>query len=308
MEIAAPSTNTKSWRDALPIHPAAELVPMMSPDELRALGEDIKKNGLRDSTAIVVFKEEKHFRPVLLDGRNRLAAMEAVGIAIRAESVRGGGGPQVKLWYRVTDEHFWLPIKIVEVRGDHLGGNPREYVHSANILRRHLTAEGKREATAKLIKANPEKSNRQIAEQVKVDDKTVGSIRRELEGRAEIPHVKTRTDSKGRQQPSAKPKRWRDREDPYTWLMGGAPTLSAKAPKKPKPRPLKEEEMPTEEEAEESQQQDFYDQACHLVGLMDDATRQRFFAKMRRVYPQEVGAATPSNDLDPPQSLPRSAS
>jgi len=90
--------------------------------------------------------------------------------------------------------------------------------------------------------------------------------------------------------------------------MGGAPTLSAKAPKKPKPRPLKEEEMPTEEEAEESQQQDFYDQACHLVGLMDDATRQRFFAKMRRVYPQEVGAATPSNDLDPPQSLPRSAS
>jgi hypothetical protein len=33
---------TKSWRDVLPIHPAAELFPLMSPGELRALGEDIK--------------------------------------------------------------------------------------------------------------------------------------------------------------------------------------------------------------------------------------------------------------------------
>ena len=36
---------TKSWRD-IPIHPAADLFPLMAPDELKALGEDIKKNGL----------------------------------------------------------------------------------------------------------------------------------------------------------------------------------------------------------------------------------------------------------------------
>ena len=33
---------TKRWRDVLQIHPAAELFPLMTPDELRALGEDIK--------------------------------------------------------------------------------------------------------------------------------------------------------------------------------------------------------------------------------------------------------------------------
>ena len=37
----------KSWRDAIPIHPAADLLPLMSPDELRELADDIKKNGLR---------------------------------------------------------------------------------------------------------------------------------------------------------------------------------------------------------------------------------------------------------------------
>ena len=35
----------KSWRDVIKIHPAADLFPMMSPDELKALGEDIKRNG-----------------------------------------------------------------------------------------------------------------------------------------------------------------------------------------------------------------------------------------------------------------------
>jgi hypothetical protein len=45
------STKTKpspSWRNTLPIHPAAELFPRMSPDELQALGDDVVvKNGSR---------------------------------------------------------------------------------------------------------------------------------------------------------------------------------------------------------------------------------------------------------------------
>ena len=44
---------TTSWRDRLKIHPAAELFPLMSADELRELGEDIKKNGLRDRVAVI---------------------------------------------------------------------------------------------------------------------------------------------------------------------------------------------------------------------------------------------------------------
>jgi hypothetical protein len=40
------TAKAKSWRDVLPVHPAADLFPMMSPDELKVLGEDIKRNGL----------------------------------------------------------------------------------------------------------------------------------------------------------------------------------------------------------------------------------------------------------------------
>ena len=43
------------------------------------------------------------------------------------------------------------------------GTDPYTYVISANIRRRHLTAEQKRELIAKLIKATPEKSDRAIA-------------------------------------------------------------------------------------------------------------------------------------------------
>jgi hypothetical protein len=56
----------------------------------------------------------------------------------------------------------------------------------------------------KLLTATPEKSDRQIAETVKVDHKTVGAWRAEKEGRGEIPHVSSRTDSKGRKQAAHK--------------------------------------------------------------------------------------------------------
>lgn len=66
---------TPSWRDVLPIHPACELFPPMSPDELRALGEDIAKNGL--TSPIVLWRADKRAPAVLLDGRNCLDAIEA---------------------------------------------------------------------------------------------------------------------------------------------------------------------------------------------------------------------------------------
>jgi hypothetical protein len=41
----------KSWREVLLVHPAAEEFEMMNPDELKALGEDIKKNGINQARA-----------------------------------------------------------------------------------------------------------------------------------------------------------------------------------------------------------------------------------------------------------------
>ncbi len=54
------------------VHPAAAIFPMMSDDEIDRLAEDIRKNGQREY--IVYWKGQ------LLDGRNRLAACDRLGI------------------------------------------------------------------------------------------------------------------------------------------------------------------------------------------------------------------------------------
>ncbi|NNH45503.1 ParB N-terminal domain-containing protein [Rhizobium laguerreae] len=175
---------TKTWRDEIKVHPAADLFPMMSESELRELGKDIKRNGLR--MPIYMWAPDKNSHDYeLVDGRNRLAAMELVGIRVLGKD--GFNDKQARsaqiLWYY----------------GEQL--DPWEFVVSANIHRRHLTQEQKRDLVAKLLKATPEKSNRQIAATIGVDHKTVGAVRQEREARGEIPHVVTITDTKGRQQP-----------------------------------------------------------------------------------------------------------
>jgi ParB-like chromosome segregation protein Spo0J len=57
---------------ALKSHPYADLFPMMTADELEALAEDIKENGLRQP--IVRYQGE------VLDGRNRLLACQKAGV------------------------------------------------------------------------------------------------------------------------------------------------------------------------------------------------------------------------------------
>lgn len=192
----------RTWRDLITIHPAAELFPMMGDEELRALGDDIKKHGMKqplvfysnvrrhlsgDPQHQVDGQKKAHQAKVamqlpLIDGRNRLAAMALVGI-LDAEALQKAANNGKIIWGEDTPEAF---------------------VVSANIRRRHLTGEQKRELIRKLVKAQPEKSDRQIAATAKVDHKTVAAVRTEVEGRGEIPHAETRTDSKGREQPATK--------------------------------------------------------------------------------------------------------
>jgi hypothetical protein len=148
-----------SWRDVLPVHPAADLFDMMPIEELKALGEDIKNSGLQ--TPVVVDGRRRH----LLDGRKRLDAMEMIGIEI-------------------ISANGILTVPTVTAPPD---ADPYAFVASANLHRRHLSHEEKRRAAGKLLEANPEASNRQIAEQIGFDHKTVGKIRQEKEAVGEIP-------------------------------------------------------------------------------------------------------------------------
>ncbi len=189
-EVMDMESKAKSWRDVIKVHPAADLFPMMSEPELRELGEDIKRNGMQ--LPIYMWAQDKDSRNYeLVDGRNRLTAMELVGIRVLDEN--GFNDKQIHPFRNIN----WY-------YGEHM--DPWEFVVSANIHRRHLTQEQKRDLVATLLKATPEKSNRQIAATVGVDHKTVGAVRQEREVRGEIPHVVTITDTKGRKQPVGKVK------------------------------------------------------------------------------------------------------
>jgi hypothetical protein len=216
---AANAPRNKSWRDFLPVHAAADLFPLMSEAELRELGKDIKKNGLR--SPIILWSPgdqlDKSAKVYLLDGRNRLDAMELVGMETidkdgKLSKLLGGSSRlrgircdpvrhlhEISVAHAMGDWEEKKPIRKPDI-------DPYTFVLSANMHRLHLTADQKRDVIAKLLRAKPEISDRAIAKQTKVDHKTVGKARAELEGRGEIPHVEKRTDAKGRKQPSAKPK------------------------------------------------------------------------------------------------------
>lgn len=197
-----------SWRDVLPIHPAAELFEPLGADELRALSEDIRKHGL--THPVVLWAEgyngdnQTNRTWYVLDGINRLDALEIAGIETISGPGHGplAGKPQVpietfgarflKLYEKKETHSFPSMKKSIEKDVD-----PYAYVISANIHRRHLTTEQKRDLITKLIKADPNKSDRQIAETVKASPTTVRTVRHEMEAKGDVSNLDTRRDSKG---------------------------------------------------------------------------------------------------------------
>ena len=94
--FSAPDT-----RALLPYHRLADLVPMMSDEELAILAKDIKANGLREPIML--------YEGAILDGRNRYKACLLANVEPRTETYKEGK-------------------------------NPLSYVISMNINRRHLKA------------------------------------------------------------------------------------------------------------------------------------------------------------------------
>lgn len=88
-----------------PVHPAAELFPLLGDDELRELADDIKAHGLHQP---VWLWDDPERGTVLLDGRNRARACQLAGIHVRTQ-------------------HY-------------SGDDPIAFSISANEKRRHLTA------------------------------------------------------------------------------------------------------------------------------------------------------------------------
>jgi len=178
-----------SWRDHIKVHPACELFPPMSDEELKVLAEDIKKHGMK--VPIVIQRGKTSDKPVLMDGRNRLEAIERfTDIPIKVNP----------LTRAIAEHHKYLRVVLK-------GGDPHAVVGSLNIHRRHLTTKQKRELIGKLLKSDPTKSNRQIAKMTKSSHPTVATERAKLEATGDVVKVSTSIDTKGRQQPARKAKR-----------------------------------------------------------------------------------------------------
>jgi hypothetical protein len=186
------------WRSRIKAHPAAAMFPLLAetaPDELRELADDIKKNGIQQPIVLwspTQFPGRDPKEKYLLDGRNRLDAIE---LAFADDPER--------LAERIDDALYPDPENGARLLGGDV--DPWDFVISANVHRRHLTRDKKRQLVADLLKARPERSDRAVAKIAAVSHPTVAAARRGLEQAGDVERFTTRTDSAGRQQPATKP-------------------------------------------------------------------------------------------------------
>jgi ParB-like nuclease domain len=163
----AEQTSSTEAADAKPY----QVMPPLAPEDYAALEESIRTEGVHDPITV----DENG---TIIDGYNRAEIASRLGVDCPRRVVKTGLSDAEK----------------------------RAYAYTVNVTRRHLTGEQKRELVAQSLEAEPELSDREHARRAGVDHKTAGSVREELEGRGEIPHVEKRSDTKGRTQPASKPR------------------------------------------------------------------------------------------------------
>jgi ParB-like chromosome segregation protein Spo0J len=154
----------------------------MEGEEFDALVADIKANDLREPIVL--------HDGMIVDGRNRWRALERLNIKPHLGE---------RKYFRTMKKPGSFELR--DAPDDEI---VRRYVISKNIHRRHLKPEKKLEIIADLIKAAPDKSDRQIAATAKVSPTTVGKKRAEMEAKGEVSTVDTRTDARGVKQPARK--------------------------------------------------------------------------------------------------------
>lgn len=132
--------------------------PALSDEDFASLSADIAANGIK--VPIEVDTEGN-----VLDGHNRVA----VALALKLDKV-----PAIVRSFKSDDERTLHILRL-------------------NLQRRHLNQADKRRILKEYISLDPEKSNRQIADETKAGtDKTVAAVRKELEQKGEVKKTTTR--------------------------------------------------------------------------------------------------------------------
>jgi hypothetical protein len=174
--------------EPLKFHPIADRFPLMKGAEFDELVADIKAHGLREKIDL--------YQGKIVEGRNRYRALQRLGIDLSAE----------------PSKYFRKAIYAHSAGGEiapHEQSNDdkvRAYIISRNIHRLHLTAEQKRDLLVELVKASPEKSDRQLAKEADTTHPTIAKARKQAEATGKALPVEKRVgaDGKARKQPTQK--------------------------------------------------------------------------------------------------------
>jgi hypothetical protein len=164
------------WRNVLRTHQAAAVFPLLKdalPDAFDALVEDVRQYGVTETIKLV----HDGSKYIVIDGRNRLDAMQELELDVWRNLAEGGK----------PDPNYF------EILNDMLPSDKdvRTYVNSLNVHRRHMpmSAEQRRDWITRVLRQNPEASNRTIAEVTHAAQKTVNEVRAEMESAGAIPEV-----------------------------------------------------------------------------------------------------------------------
>lgn len=123
------SQKSPQWRERYTVHPAADVFPMVSDEEIDKIGSDIAAHGLQQQLVM--------WRGFLVDGRNRLEAMERRGIKL--EKQKG----VMRFHRHLADD-----------------ADPVAFVISANIHRRQLTKRQQVTLIARAVEAGEQATGR----------------------------------------------------------------------------------------------------------------------------------------------------
>lgn len=151
-----------------------QVMPDLTQEEYEQLKESIRKNGVL--VPIIMDKDG-----AVIDGHNRYDIAQE----LKAEGME-----------------MEIPVQISDLTDEN---KKRQLAYELNLQRRHLSMRDKKKSVEKMLVEFPEMSNRQAAKLAKIDDKTVGKIRKELEddGKIEEVDVSVGMDGKTRKKLSA---------------------------------------------------------------------------------------------------------
>jgi hypothetical protein len=164
-----------------------QVMPSLSAEEYEALKADIAARGVQVPV-------EYDDRGNILDGHHRVQICEELGIVHWPKQVRQGLSEFEK----------------------------RHHARRLNLERRHLDRDARRTLIAQELRERPDASDRAIADGLKVDHKTVGSVREDMESGGEIPHLDERRGADGKTYPASPPEHEPHEDAPAPIPFGAA--------------------------------------------------------------------------------------